>query len=142
MSVITSLTMVQVIAVVINIVLITLVLSYGKPKYRNAFVLFLTIFLFWSVGTLMINMALPLEQAILWGKAVPILALGTVVSYAYFIAVFTSYSKNTRIIALGGTAFLALLLVLTILGYIPKGFTILDNGIVQNEYGVWYYFVT
>ena len=142
MPIITSLTVVQIIAVFINIVLITLVFSYLKAKYKNALLLFLTISLFWSVGTLMTNMVLPFEQAILWGKSVPIFALGTAVSYAYFIAVFTSYSKNARIIALGGTAFLTLLLVLIILGYIPKGFTLLGNGIVQNEYGQWYYFIT
>ncbi|MFC1902128.1 diguanylate cyclase [Chloroflexota bacterium] len=142
MLVVTSLTVVQVIALIINIVLITLVFSYGKAKYKNVLILFLTISLFWSAGNLMTNIALPFEQAVLWGKALPVFALGTAVSYAYFVAVFTSYSKNARIIVLGGAAFLTLLLVLIILGYIPKGFTLLSNGIVQKEYGEWYYFVT
>jgi len=142
MSAIVSLPVVQVIAIVINVVLITLVFSYGKAKYKNVFILFLTISLFWSIASLIANTALPFEQAVLWGKAAPILALGTVVSYAYFIAVFTRYPKNARIIALGGAAVITLLLTVTILGYIPKGFTLLGNGIVQNEYGEWYYFVT
>ncbi|MFC1962109.1 diguanylate cyclase domain-containing protein [Chloroflexota bacterium] len=142
MLAITSPTVVQITAIAINIILITLVFSYGKTKYNNVFILFLTISLFWSVGILMTSMALPFEQATLWGKATPIFALGTAVSYAYYIAVVTSYSKNARIIALGGTASLTLMLVLTILGYIPKMFNFLGSGIVTNEYGEWHSFVT
>ncbi|MFX0197952.1 MAG: diguanylate cyclase [Candidatus Hodarchaeota archaeon] len=141
-SAIASLTVFQVIAIIIYIVLITLVLSYWKARYKNIFILYLTISLFWSIASLIANMALSFEQAVLWGKAVPIFALLTAVSYAYFIAIFTKYSKNARIIALGGAAVSTLLLAVIILSYTPKGFAFLDNGIVRKGYGELYYLVT
>ena len=141
MSIITSFTVVQIIALLITIILAVLVLSHGKARYKIALLFFLAISSFWSFTSLMANMALPFEQAVLWGKCVPVFALGTTIAYAYLVAVFTSYPKDARIIAWGGAAFMILLLALVIPGYIPREFILLDNGIVSKEYGGWYYFM-
>lgn len=142
MSTITSVTVIQVIAIIVNIVLITLVFSYKKAEYKNVLVIFLIISLFWSISSLMTNMIFSVGQAAFWGKVMPMFALGTAVSYAYFIAVFTKYLKNARIIIYGGAFFLVLLLALVSLGLISKNFTLLVDGTVRYDYGAWYYFVT
>jgi hypothetical protein len=58
MFAITSITVVQVIALVTNIVLITIVFTYAKARYKNLFILFLTISLFWSFTSLIVNTVL------------------------------------------------------------------------------------
>ena len=143
MPIITSFTVVEVIAIVIAIILVALLLIYGKSRHRKAFVFFLTVFTFWSFVSLMANTGLPFEEAVFWGKYAPVLALGAAVSYTYFITIFAGKTKETRVIAWGGAGVIALLLVLAILGYIPKEFTLLDNGIVVRKgYGAWHYFMT
>ncbi|MFA5317342.1 MAG: diguanylate cyclase, partial [Dehalococcoidales bacterium] len=63
------------------------------------------------------------------------LASVATVAQLYFITRYIGRRKAAARIARLGTGYLALLLTLVFLGYLPLSYTVLDNGIVFKEYG-------
>ena len=141
-STFTSHTMVQVIALVTALVLITLVSLYGKSKYKRVLTTFLIVSVFWSSASLVANMDLPYEQAVFWAKLLPFLALGTTIAYAYFIAEFTNYRKDGRMILWGGAVLMISLIAIIISGYVPGQYLPLSGDTFLAGYEAWYKFAT
>jgi diguanylate cyclase (GGDEF)-like protein/putative nucleotidyltransferase with HDIG domain len=135
MIIITTYSVIQVFAFIINILLLSLVVLFGSPKLKKPFILFLSSSIVWSLVSFMSNQPIPFEQAVSWGKTVPFCAFLTSISYTYFISIYVGNKKATRIITMLGATILTLLGIAIALGYLPESFIARDNGILYKNYG-------
>ena len=67
------------------------------------------------------------------------MAISTNVSYAYFIAAYTGYTKHGRILFTSGAIIIASLVIAVLFGHMPQKLILLSSGMTQLEYGGWYY---
>ncbi|MFC2007875.1 diguanylate cyclase [Chloroflexota bacterium] len=72
-----------------------------------------------------------------WGKLEAPLVLASLFAHTLFIAAFTN--KGFGKVAVLGSLYLAFTVVLVVMGYLPRGFILLDSGIIYKDYGLSLY---
>jgi len=132
---ITDYTIVQFVTLIVYAALIVIVLRYARARLKKLFLVFLVASLGWSLVSYMSNVGLPESGVSFWSRLVPLFAAWSVGAYAHFIAAYVR--RGTSMVAKAAYGYILTLAVLAFLGQIPQGFNLLDNGVVQKDYGQW-----
>jgi diguanylate cyclase (GGDEF)-like protein/putative nucleotidyltransferase with HDIG domain len=132
---ITTYSVLQLFAFIVNIILLSLVILFGSPRLKKPFIFFLSSSTIWSFVSFMSDQPIPFEEAVFWGRIVAFFAILTSISYTYFICIYVNNKKATRLISLFAAMVLILLGTAIALGRIPESFVARDNGIIYKNYG-------
>jgi hypothetical protein len=130
---------IQLITFFIFAILIVSVLLYSRTKTKKLFTIFLVASAGWSFVSIFANLPSNWEQAVFFGKLVSPFAIWSLASYAHFVAAYIR--KGTGAVFKLGYGLLLGIIVLVILGYCPREFVLLENGVVYKDYGYSMYLI-
>ncbi|MFC1909667.1 histidine kinase N-terminal 7TM domain-containing protein, partial [Chloroflexota bacterium] len=137
MLAITSYSVIQFATLILYVIISVSVLRYARTRLKKYFLLFLVLSTGWSFVSLAANLKMPFDQVVFWGKLEAPLVLASLFAYTLFIAAFTN--KGFGKVAVLGSLYLAFTIVLVVTGYLPRGFILLDSGIIYKDYGLSLY---
>lgn len=126
---------------VIEFILFLTVLRFSRSRLKSALLVFLCLSAGWSLVSFMSSIPYRLDLAMTFGRFIPVLASAVTVTQLGFIARFIGRERAAAQVARLGTAYITGLLVMALLGYLPLSYTVMDNGLVFNNYG-WTLYIT
>ncbi len=133
-----SYSIVQFVTLLAYLVLIAVAVRHTQARLKVPFVVYLVASAAWSLTSFLTHARI--ADSDFWFRFVSISALWSVIAYSYFIAHFVG--RGTRVVGFLGYSFLVLVVLLSVLGYIPSQRADSAGGTVASDYGLWLYFLT
>ncbi len=123
---------------IVYAILLVIVLRNLRTKVRRLFALYLTVSLFFALGTFMVLANFFPDQIRLWILGPAVFGACAMVSYYHFVCVFTQKASRLAV-KLGYGVVVLVMLPLIALGYFPKSAEITSAGGLDVNYGEFIY---
>jgi len=122
------------------LITLTMVLRDRRAVRRRLLLVYLIASAAWALSSFMLHANYFPGQLSLWGGLLPVTGLWAVVGYCHLVCAFTR--KHVVTWAVLGYAFIAVLAVLAVLGYIPQSVQYAGGTEANIYYGPWLYLMT
>jgi len=136
----TSYSVIPLVVLLAYLLPLTIVLRDRRAVTRQLLLVYLIASAAWAFSSFMLHANYFPEQLPLWGKLLPVTGLWAVVAYCHLVCSFTRKHVVTWTVL--GYAFIAGLVVLAALGYIPQSLQYAGDTEVGIYYGPWLYLMT